>query len=93
MMQINKKIETRHGSGAVEGSPKWVTEGTTVRHGRCEVTGLASTGRYKVTDQEDLKAGLGSTQQIGYGMLLPEWCSTTWIWSTNVSVLARNGYV
>ena len=57
MMQRNKKIETHQGSGAVEGSPKRVTGGTTVRHGRCEVTGLASAGQYQATDQEDLTSG------------------------------------
>ena len=57
MMQRNKKIETRQGSGVVEGSLKGVTRGTTVRHGRCEVTGLASAGRYQATDQEDLTPG------------------------------------
>ena len=57
MMQRNKKIETRQGSGVVEGSPKGVTGGTTVRHGRCEVTVLASAGRYQATDQKDLTSG------------------------------------
>ena len=57
MMQRNKKIETRQGSGTVEGSPKGVTGGTTVKHDRCEVTGLASAGRFQATDQEDLSSG------------------------------------
>ena len=57
MMQRNKKLETHQGSGAIEGSPKGVTGGTTVRHGRCELTGLASAGRYQATDQEDLTSG------------------------------------
>ena len=63
MMQRNKKIETRQGSGAVEGSPKGVTGGTTVRHGRCEVTNLASAGQYQVTDEEDLTSGSKKKKQ------------------------------
>ena len=60
MMQRNEKLKTRQGSGAVEGSPKGggeVTGGTTVRHGRCEVTGWISACRYQATDQEDLTSG------------------------------------
>ena len=53
MMQRNKKIKTLQGSGAVKGNTKGVTGGTTARHGRCEVTGLASAGRY----QADLTSG------------------------------------
>ena len=63
MKQRNKKIETRQGSGAAEGSPKGVTGGTTVRHGRCEVTGFASSGRYQATNQEDLTSGSKTKKQ------------------------------
>ena len=57
MMQKIKKIEARQGSGAVKVSPKGVTGGTTVRHGRCEVTGLASAGL------EDLTSGSKKEKQ------------------------------
>ena len=63
MQRNKKKKETRQGSGDVEGSPKGVTGGTTVRHIRCEVTGLASAGRYQATDQEDLTSGSKKKKQ------------------------------
>ena len=62
-MQRNKKIETRQTSSAVEGSPKGVTGGLTVRHSRCEVTGLASAGRYQVAEEEDLTSGSKKNQK------------------------------
>ena len=40
-----------------------MTGGTTARHGRCEVTGLASAGRYQATDQEDLTSGSKKKKQ------------------------------
>ena len=40
-----------------------MTGGLPIRHGRCEVTGLASTGRYQATDQEDLTSGSKKKKQ------------------------------